>query len=133
MIAGFPVPYPEEYANTYDRAQFTSQLEADEPAGRAPAASNGIAPGAPLVPYDVGNFGGLTFDVTPADALVYIDGLFVGSADDFAPDGAPLPLPATLHKVQLRARGLQTETFEVTVPLGQVMPLRGTLRRATGR
>lgn len=133
VSAGFPIPYPEEYANTYDRAQFTNRLEGNEPAVREPAAANGIVPGAPLVPYEVGNYGGLTFDVTPGDALVYIDGLFVGSADDFAPGGAPLPLPAMLHKVQLRARGLQTETFEVTVPLGQVMPIRGTLRRVAGR
>jgi hypothetical protein len=133
VAAGFPVDYPEIYLNTYDRAQFTDTLEAGEPAAAAAPVPNGVMPGAPLVPYAFGTFGGLTFDVTPGDALVYVDGLFVGVAEDFPPDGPPLPLTALLHTVQLRARGLRTETFEVTVPLGQVLPLRASLSPAQER
>ena len=125
--AGFPVPYPEHYANTYDRARFTNAVDGTDVTEPVSTSGTPIVPGAPLIPYAIGTFGGLTFDISPGEALVYVDGLFVGTAEDFAPDAAPLPLPANTHKVQLRMRGYRTEAFEVMVPLGQVMPLTGAL------
>jgi hypothetical protein len=135
VIAGLPVPYPEIYANTYDRARFIHDLDAPDPREQPERISTGAAimPGAPLVPYAPGTFGGLSFDISPGDTLVYIDGQFVGATDDYAPDGPPLPLPAKTHKVELRSRGYRTEAFEVMVPLGQVLPLSGALVTSRAR
>ncbi len=88
-------------------------------------------------PYVVGTFGygvpsgvaygGLSFDVQPYDAAVFVDGTFIGAAGDFGPQAAPLTLRAGLHHVELRAEGAQPIGFDITVVPGQVIPYQGTL------
>jgi hypothetical protein len=133
ITAGLPLTYPEAYANTYDKAEFTSSLDAPvqtEPGTPPLLPDTAIEPGAPLVPYAPGTFGGLTFDISPGDAGIYVEGLFVGTSDDYPPDGAPLPLPIGVHKIEVRSRGFVVERFEITVMLGHVIPLRGSLAPA---
>jgi hypothetical protein len=121
IVAGYPFPYPEAFATTYDKAA----LAAGEVL--SPQALQAIERGAPLVPYKEGTFGGLLFQIEPASAAVYVNDLYVGQLEDYMPGGAPLPLPVGTHKVEVRVNGYRTETFEVVVTLGQVTPLAGQL------
>lgn len=72
-------------------------------------------------------YGGLSFDVTPNDATVYIDGTFVGNAAEFDGSTQPLSLIAGSHRVELRAQGCEPLVFNVDVRPGQVIPYRGDL------
>ena len=78
------------------------------------------------VPYGVA-YGGLSFNVQPYDAAVFIDGVFIGSAYDFGPQSAPLTLRAGLHHIELRANDCQPIAFDITVVPGQVIPYEGTM------
>ena len=76
-----------------------------------------------------GRVGGVSFDISPRDAAVFIDGDFVGYADDFGPGQMPLTLSAGFHRVELEARSRRTVSFNLTVVAGQVLPYRGDLPR----
>jgi hypothetical protein len=71
--------------------------------------------------------GGLSFDIEPRDAAVFIDGEYVGYAADFCSGQMPLTLAAGRHRVDLRADGLRPLAFDITIVAGQVIPYRGTL------
>jgi hypothetical protein len=82
----------------------------------------------PVYGYAIGpRYGGISFDMQPADAAVFIDGGYVGVVDDFSPSDAPLTLRAGLHHVEIQARGCQPMDFDITVVPGQVIPYRGAL------
>ena len=74
-------------------------------------------------------YGGISLDIDPADAAVYVDGEYFGIVDDFAPDQAPLTLPAGRHHIELVSRGLQPMAFDLTVVPRQVIPYQGSLSR----
>lgn len=80
-----------------------------------------------LMPGASAPCGGLSFDVSPADAQVSIEGIFVGAVDSFSPTRAPLVLSPGVHYVEVRRPGYRTETFEVTVGAGAIVPYRGAL------
>jgi PEGA domain len=71
--------------------------------------------------------GGLSFNIDPYDANVYIDGEYVGMADDVSPGQMPLTLHAGRHHVDLQAEGFGPVSFDITVIAGQVIPYAGTL------
>jgi hypothetical protein len=73
--------------------------------------------------------GGLSFIVSPAAAEVFVDGMYVGRADEFGPDCQPLGLMAGRHHVEFRAGGFRGAAFEADVIAGQVVPYRVELRR----
>jgi hypothetical protein len=82
----------------------------------------------PYYGYSIGpRYGGISFDIDPTDAAVFIDGEYVGRVDDFSPYDAPLTLPAGYHSVELRARGWQPMRFDITILAGEVIPYRGAL------
>ena len=57
--------------------------------------------------------GYLVLRIQPRTAMVYVDGFFIGSAEDVRAQGYPLePGP---HRVELRAEGFETATFDVRV------------------
>jgi hypothetical protein len=72
--------------------------------------------------------GGVSFEITPGDAAVFVDGVYVGTANNFSPTAPPLLLAAGRHHFELRAQGSQPMAFDVDVPEGQVIPYRGTLQ-----
>lgn len=82
-------------------------------------------------PYPSGSYrsayGGLSFDIQPLDADIYVDGDYVGTAGEFDPYAAPLTLVAGLHRVEIEARGCRPISFDLTVLRGQVIPYRGSL------
>jgi len=82
----------------------------------------------PVYGYAIGpRYGGISFDMDPYDAAIFIDGGYVGIVDDFSPYDAPLTLRAGLHRIEVRARGYQPMSFDITVVPGQVIPYRGAL------
>jgi hypothetical protein len=82
----------------------------------------------PVYGYSIGpRYGGISFDMNPSDAAIFVDGGYVGVVDDFSPYDAPLTLRAGLHRVEIRAQGCQPMDFDITVVPGQVIPYRGTL------
>ena len=81
--------------------------------------------------YNIRNYydrvGGLSFDIDPYDASIFIDGQYVGVAADFGPNQMPLTLLAGRHHVDLRAEGCGAVSFDITVVAGQVIPYQGSL------
>jgi hypothetical protein len=122
VMAGYPLPYPERFAVAYDKATITT-------AELTPAMRSALEAGTPLVPYPAGTFGGVTFQISPVDAAVFVNGVFVGLVEDFTPGMPPLPLPVGTHRIELRADGFRIEAFDAFVTLNQVTPLSGILAR----
>ena len=73
-------------------------------------------------------YGGVTFDIQPANASVYIDGKFVGTVAEFSPEQPPMSLVLGRHHVDIRMQGYQTLSFDVTVVAGEVTPFQGTMQ-----
>ena len=102
FYVGYPVAYPTWY-NPYAVGTF----------------GYGVSTGTP--------YGGLSFDMQPGDAAVFVDGVFIGAAADFGPEVPPLTLKTGLHHVELRADGYMPVAFDITVVPGQVIPYQGTM------
>jgi hypothetical protein len=73
--------------------------------------------------------GGISFEITPDTAEVFVDGTYVGTAGEFGPAAQPLDLPGGRRHVEIRASGYRTMTFDADVQSGQVIPYQGTLQR----
>ncbi len=73
--------------------------------------------------------GGVSFEITPEDAAVFVDGTYVGTAATFGPAAQPLGLTPGRHRIDIRAAGYRTMTFDADVTAGQVIPYRGVLSR----
>ncbi len=76
----------------------------------------------PYMPY-----GGVTFDVQPGDAELWVDGDYVGLVSDYSPYDPPLTLVAGRHHIELVGRDYRSLEFDITVISGQVIPYQGTL------
>jgi hypothetical protein len=76
----------------------------------------------PYMPY-----GGVTFDVEPRDAELWVDGEYVGRVSDFTSYDPPLTLVAGRHHIELGSRSFRSIEFDITVVAGQVIPYQGTL------
>lgn len=105
FFLGYSVPYP----SFYDPYAYDPYY----PGGYA------ITPGV--------SYGGMSFDVQPYDAQIFVDGAYVGTSQDFGPEDAPLTLTAGRHHVEVRAPGYQVMSFDANVVPGQVLPYQGTL------
>ena len=73
------------------------------------------------------SYGGQSFEVAPADAYVFVDGNYVGTARDFGPFTQPLTLSVGMHRIALDAPGYRGVEFGVDVQPGQLIPYRGQL------
>jgi hypothetical protein len=72
-------------------------------------------------------YGGIVFGMTPSDADIYIDGQFMGNAQDFTSATQPLTLSAGRHRVELQSPGYRPMVFDADVLPGQVTPFEGGL------
>ena len=72
--------------------------------------------------------GVIFLDVEPRSVDVYVDGFYVGPADDFALNG--LTLRAGRHWIDLRAAGYETLTLPVNITAAQAVRYRGALSPA---
>jgi len=73
--------------------------------------------------------GGLSFEITPESAEVFVDGTFVGTAGSFGPRSEPLGLMSGRHHIEIRASGYRAMSFDADVQSGQVIPYQGELQR----
>ena len=78
---------------------------------------------------DQTNMGGLSFDVTPGTAELFVDNMRVGTVGQFTPTTQPLGLEAGHHHIEVRAAGYHTLSFDVDIIAGQVIPYQGTMER----
>ena len=78
---------------------------------------------------DQTNTGGLSFEITPNDAEVFVDNVYVGTVGEFTSTTQPLAVAAGHHLVEIRAAGYQTIRFDVDIIAGQVLPYQGSLER----
>jgi hypothetical protein len=75
------------------------------------------------------DMGGLSFEVTPSNAQIYIDGTYAGTVGQFTPQSQPLGVKAGHHKLEIRADGYRTMTVDADVIAGQVLPFQGEMER----
>jgi hypothetical protein len=109
---GVTVPYPWAYFGSYMPRVY----------GYYSRGYYGVAPGGRA-------YGGLSFDIQPSDADLYVDGEYVGPVGTFTPYGEPLTLWPGVHHIAIVREGFRTMEWEVTVEPGRVIPYRGMLAR----
>jgi hypothetical protein len=144
------VPYPSLYPNAYlysypyAYAPLVPGYPYGSPAPMYPgttaapiyppfdSSSITIVPSAPAAPATTApnGIGGVAFQITPPEAAVFVDGVYVGTAKDFSDVAPPLSLAAGRHHFELRAQGYQAVAFDVDVIAGQVIPYQGDLQPA---
>ena len=107
----FSVPYPWSYFGDYRPRVY----------GSYPGGYYGMSPG---VQY----YGGLSFDIQPSDADLYVDGEYVGMVGTFTPYGEPLTLTPGVHRIAIVRDGFRTMEWDVRIEPGQVMPYRGVMK-----
>ena len=79
--------------------------------------------------YDYGRpVGQLRLKVNPKQGQVYVDGYFAGEVDSFDGMFQRLSIEAGAHKVEIRAEGYETVTFDVMVTPGETVTYKGELK-----
>jgi hypothetical protein len=111
-----PYYYPDNYVSPDDYAPYPP------PAAYSPDDSSSID-----VQAGQANVGGLSFDLTPSTAELFVDDRLIGTVGQFTPTTQPLGLEAGRHHVEVRAAGYRTLSFDVDIIAGQVIPYQGTL------
>ena len=109
---GYPVPYPYAYLGGYRPRIFGYYGE--------PYYS--VSPGVSI-------YGGLSFDIQPPDADLFVDGEYVGPVGSFTPNDEPLTLTPGVHQIAIQRDGFRPMEWSVTIEPGQVMPYRGAMER----
>ena len=79
-------------------------------------------------PTDISLYGGVAFTITPDDASVAVDGVYVGIARDFSSRQQPLTLTPGRHHIELQAPDRVPLAFDVDIRPGEVLPFHGTLQ-----
>ena len=90
-------------------------------------------PAMPIAPHPMPEpeprvpLGALRLEVEPRESLqIFMDGVFVGTPADLGDELEMVPGP---HHIELRARGYQTQTFDVGILEGKLITYRGALER----
>ncbi len=112
MFIGNPVPYPYAYMGSYTPRVY----------GYAPQGAYDVQPGVPV-------HGGVSFDIQPSDADIFVDGEYVGPVGTFTPNTEPLTLTPGVHRIAVQRDGFRSMEWEVTIEPGQVIPYRGAMTR----
>jgi hypothetical protein len=88
--------------------------------------------GAPAAPVYIGPdstlYGGVTLEISPENAEVFVDGQDVGTVADFDGTNGPLNLTAGQHHIELSAPGYVPLAMDVNVVPGQLIPYRGDMQ-----
>ena len=111
IYAGYPVPWAWDYSypvSVYGYAAPPEQV---------------------VVGPNSTQYGAITFEMTPQNADVYVDGNYAGHVGDFDPTRQPMTLAVGTHHIEIVAPGFQTLSFDVGVQPGQVIPYRGALQQ----
>jgi hypothetical protein len=110
IFAGYSVPYT--YSYSYPIVVYGY---------RAPRERVMIVPGSPY-------YGGVSLELTPSDADVFVDGQYAGRVEDFDGTTQPLTLATGGHEIEVQASGYEPMTIHVEIQPGQIIPYRGDLR-----
>jgi hypothetical protein len=79
--------------------------------------------------YGIAADGELRLKIKPRDAQVFVDGYYSGIVDDFDGVFQRLHLPSGPHRIEVRAPGYETLTFDVQIRFDQTTKYEGELRR----
>jgi hypothetical protein len=129
-----PGAYPPSYppATSYPTYPQGSPYPTYPQGSQYPGNQQGSYPGYPQgsvnAAPDAQAIGGISFEFSPANAVIYVDGQYVGPVSNFTPSSAPLSLAPGRHNVQLQAPNYVSLTFDVDIVAGEVIPYRGSLR-----
>jgi len=118
----YPSPYP--YPDQYPVAPGYSVAPPVTVTPNTTVAPAGLDP-----EPDQSKYGGVSFEITPSNAEVFVDGNPVGTAGQFTPTSQPLGLPAGRHHVEIRLSGYRTMSFDADIVAGQVIPYQGQMER----
>jgi hypothetical protein len=129
----YPYPYPYPYVRTYPGPtyyQAPAGLDLPYPpqSQNSVGVQTGLTRQAPAG-LDAPDLGGVTFEITPSDARVIVDGQDVGSVGQFTPTSPALGLPVGRHHLEIVANGYRTMSSDVDVRVGQVIPFQGQMER----
>ena len=72
--------------------------------------------------------GALRLKIKPRDAQVFVDGYYVGVVDDFDGVFQKVHLPSGPHRIEVRAPGSETLTFEVQIRFDETTKYEGNLQ-----
>jgi hypothetical protein len=72
--------------------------------------------------------GGLVLQSVPDMAQVFVDGSYVGLAQEFGIGGRAINLNAGAHHVELRATGYETLSFSVAIEPNSIVRYRGEMQ-----
>ena len=80
--------------------------------------------------YDYGrSVGQLRLKVNPKQGQVYVDGYYAGEVDNFDGTFQRLSIESGSHKVEIRAEGYETVTFDVVITPGETVTYKGSLKQ----
>ena len=116
---GYPVTYP------YDVYGYPYPSTYPYPDASYPYSSGSVN----VAPRTNPASGGLSFEISPATAEVYVDGEYAGVVSDFTPNMPPLGLTPGRHRIEVRENGFETMAFDANIVAGQVLPFQGTMQR----
>ena len=132
IVVGYPVPYWYTYPPPYG-VTTSSAGHPSRPSNITVYGADGVSAGLSTYSVDLVNdtsaSGGLNFEVSPADAEVYVGGMYMGTVQDFSADDEPLRATPGSHRIELRAPGYRTSTFDVSIVGGQATLYQGALKR----
>ena len=123
-----PTPYPP---SAYPPSAYPPSTQPAYPQSAYPQSGypqSGYPPQGSIRPSQP-NTGGVSFEIQPSDAQVYVDGRYVGTVGQFSPMSQPLGLTAGRHHIQITAPGYRTMELDADIVSGEVLPYQGTLER----
>jgi hypothetical protein len=131
---GYPYPAPYPAGAPYPGAPYPG---APYPAGAPYPGTSPYPPSAPPANYppsgtvqpNQADLGGVSFEISPSDAQVFVDGSYIGTVGQFTPSTQPLGLTPGRHHLELHLDGYRTMSFDVDIHAGEVIPYQGTMER----
>ena len=125
LWVGYSVPYPYSYfyagyaPRVYGTYYSTNYYTDNDYYGVEPY----------MAKPSVSVYGGVSFDIQPSDADLFIDGEYVGTVGTFSPTGEPLTLTPGEHRIAIQRDGFRPMEWDVTIEPGQVIPYRGMMEK----
>ena len=127
---GYGYPYPYPYSSPAYGSPYPPPDPGYSPRSTDPDPQSGSVQVEPdQTDADQADNGGVSFEITPSTAEVFVDGAFVGTTGEFTPLTGPLDLTPGRHRIEIRAPGYSTMGLGVDIVAGQVIPYQGTLQR----
>ena len=113
---GYGTPYYEtSMAETYRMAMAESYLKRQRQSAR-----------------DIAR-GGLALETIPGNAQVFVDGYYMGLAEELDARGGVVDLDAGAHRIELRAPGYETLAFSVRIEPNEIVRYRGRMDAVSTR